>query len=69
MNGEIVKDQLVSYKTLFDPEAFIMTSLKHVPEWVKKKLEGKGVILVDDFHPKGNGVLEFRELLRGVWMP
>jgi hypothetical protein len=66
MGGRVIEDQLLPYKTLFGPKQFILASLKPIPKQAKKKLEEKGIILVDNFYPNGNGVPEFRELLHNI---
>ncbi len=62
--GKVVGEQLLPYKHLFNPELFIVASLKPVSDWAKDKLEKEGFKIVDNFYPSGEGVIKFEKIIK-----
>jgi len=64
-DGKVVRNQLLPYKELFNPEIIIIASLKPIPDWAKDSLEKEGFIIVDKFYPGGKGTIEFKNIIGG----
>ncbi len=56
--------QIIPYKEIFQPDNMVLVSLKKVPEYVKTKLNGEGIIIVDEVYPNGRGETELLKLVR-----
>jgi hypothetical protein len=62
-DGKIIKEQFLPYKILFNPEIFILVSLKSIPNWAKSRLKREDLRVIEEFYPGGEGILEFRKLV------
>lgn len=64
MNGAVIEEQLLPYKTLFNPKALVVASLKPIPGQMKRELGNQGFPSVDEVYPKGKGIHELTNILK-----
>ncbi len=61
-----IDNQLIAYKEIFLPKHILIASLKPVPQWAKKMLETRGIKVIDNVYPGGQGEAELIDFMRRV---
>ena len=64
INGAVIEEQLLPYKTLFNPKTLIIASLKPIPNQAKRELENRSFLTVDEVYPGGKGLHELINIFR-----
>jgi hypothetical protein len=58
--------QVKSYAKIFTPEHILITSLKSVPNYVKKRLLNQGIEIIDNVYPGGYGEKELIDYIKHI---
>lgn len=62
-----INSQIIPYQESFRPENFIVISLEHVPERIKKNLESHGIRIIDNLKPKSENVKTLYTVIKKVF--
>jgi|ECHhosMinimDraft_1075155.scaffolds.fasta_scaffold00267_2 hypothetical protein len=68
-NNEIKEsdiEQVKSYQYIFQPRLTILASLKPAPAYLKNELMRNNILLFDEVHPNGNGILKLLDAIRRI---
>jgi hypothetical protein len=61
--GNEIESQIIPYQENFKPNIFIVVSLEHVPDIVKRDLEYRGIKIVDELKPNSKNIKAFYNLI------
>lgn len=65
-----IYSQIPAYINTYNPKAFILASLKSIPNNTKHLLISKGIITVDELRPNNNtGIEEFKKFVKKALLP
>jgi len=54
--GMVIEEQLIPYKTIFNPKSEVLASLHSLPNHVRQRLDQHGFDVADNLYPNGEGV-------------
>jgi hypothetical protein len=59
-----IESQILPYQQIFKPSNFIVVSLEHIPDVIKRDLGYRKIRVVDDLRPNGESIRTFYDLAR-----
>lgn len=58
-----IREQIIPYKEIFNPEIMVVASMRNVPQNVKEMLQSHGILVIDGVHPGGRGEEELARII------